>query len=407
MNAVADVLPDASWRHHRGLVRIIALMHGAGLPVRFVGGAVRDSLIGAAVTDVDLATPALPADVTRVLAAGGVKVVPTGIDHGTVTAVADSKPYEITTLRRDVSTDGRHATVAFSDDWRDDAARRDFTINALYADPATGEVFDDFGGRADLSAGCVRFIGDPAARIAEDHLRILRYYRFAARFGSGARDAASHAAVVAAAPALMTLSRERVADEVMKLLALPDPVGAVTAMADDGILATILPESGDDASGRLAVLIAAEAASGTAASSARRLIALLPPDAALADKAATRLKMSKRLRKRIAAARGVVPVPGAAPQVRAAAYRHGAEAVTDALLLAGDAAGGGALIGWDIPRLPVGGNDVLARGISAGPDVAALLKTVEDQWVAEGFPDRARTLALLDQISGLPSELRQ
>jgi poly(A) polymerase len=289
VSAVAEILPDAPWRHHSGLLRILQLMGDAAMSVRFVGGAVRDGLSGADVTDVDLATPALPADVMRVLNAGGVKVVPTGIDHGTVTAVADGKPYEITTLRRDVSTDGRHATVAFSSDWREDAARRDFTINALYADPASGEIYDYFGGRTDLSAGCLRFIGDPAARIAEDHLRILRYYRFAARFGHGARDVASHAAVVAGAPALMTLSRERVADELLKLLALPDPVGAVADMTADGVLAAILPEAGGGAAARLATLIAAETASQTPPDAARRLSAILPPDATLAEKARARL----------------------------------------------------------------------------------------------------------------------
>ena len=190
------MLPDAAWRGRAGLRRIVAAL-GADA-VKIVGGAVRDTLLGLPVTDIDLATPLLPQEVTRRLEAADIKVIPTGIAHGTVTAIASGDHHEITTLRRDVETDGRRATIAFADDWREDAARRDFTINALYADPLTGAVDDWFGGLADLQAGCVRFIGDAATRIAEDYLRILRFYRFAARFGDGNLEPVSHAAVTAA-----------------------------------------------------------------------------------------------------------------------------------------------------------------------------------------------------------------
>ena len=192
-------LPDAAWRDRAGLRRIVAALSADGGAVRLVGGAVRDTLLGLPVADVDLATPLLPGEVTRRLAAADIKVIPTGIAHGTVTAIASGDHHEITTLRRDVETDGRRATVAFADDWRDDAARRDFTINALYADPDSGAIDDWFGGIDDLRDGCVRFIGDAATRIAEDHLRILRFYRFAARFGRGPLEPASHAAVIAGA----------------------------------------------------------------------------------------------------------------------------------------------------------------------------------------------------------------
>ena len=235
-------LPDAEWRVRPGLHRISAALNADGGAVKIVGGAVRDTLLGLAATDIDLATTLVPQEVTRRLEAADIKVIPTGIAHGTVTAIASGDHHEITTLRHDLETDGRRAMVAFASDWRDDAARRDFTINALYADPETGAVDDFFGGIDDLNAGCVRFIGDAATRIAEDHLRILRFYRFAARFGRGALDAVSHAAVIAARQSLKSLSRERIADELTKILALPDPRAIVAQMAADGIFAVMLPE---------------------------------------------------------------------------------------------------------------------------------------------------------------------
>lgn len=201
---------------------------------RFVGGCVRDALLGLPVSDIDLATRLRPEAAMERLKAAGIRAVPTGLAHGTVTAIVAGAPIEVTTLRRDVSTDGRRATVAFTDDWREDAARRDFTINALSADPASGEVFDYFGGEADLAARRVRFIGDPLTRIAEDHLRILRFFRFHARFGAGEPDADSLAACVARANDLMALSRERIADELSKLLALPDPAATAALMEARG-----------------------------------------------------------------------------------------------------------------------------------------------------------------------------
>src|SRR5438445_5524465 len=213
---------------------------------RYVGGAVRDDLLGLPVSDIDLATRIAPDEVIRRLEKARIKAVPTGIDHGTVTAVSDGQPVEITTLRRDVSTDGRRATVAFTDDWQEDAARRDFTINALSADPRTGELFDYFGGLADLDQRHIRFIGDPLQRIAEDHLRILRFFRFHARFGQGEPDLAALDACTARANDLMALSRERIADEVLKLLAVADPSATVGIMLDRGILKPVLPEIAGD-----------------------------------------------------------------------------------------------------------------------------------------------------------------
>ena len=235
-------LDAAKWRRRRGMKRLLkALGADEGL-TRYVGGAVRDDLLGLPVSDVDLATRIRPQQVVERLEAVGVKVVPTGIAHGTVTAVSDGLPVEVTSLRRDVTTDGRRATIAYTDDWQEDAARRDFTLNALSADPKSGEIFDYFGGLDDLEERRVRFIGDPIERIAEDHLRILRFFRFHARFGSGDPDPAALDACAARANDLMALSRERIADELLKLLAMPDPSPTVRVMLDRAILMPVLPE---------------------------------------------------------------------------------------------------------------------------------------------------------------------
>jgi len=236
-------LDAAKWRKKRGMKRLLdALGADQGL-TRYVGGAVRDDLLDLPVSDIDLATKIQPGEVVERLEKAKIKAVPTGIDHGTVTAVSAGQPFEITTLRRDVSTDGRRATVAFTDDWREDAARRDFTINALSADPNTGELFDYFGGLADLEHRHIRFIGDPLQRIAEDHLRILRFFRFHARFDAGKPDAAALDACTARARDLMALSRERIADELLKLLEMPDPSRTVAIMLEREILKPSCPRS--------------------------------------------------------------------------------------------------------------------------------------------------------------------
>jgi poly(A) polymerase len=385
-------LPAAPWRNDPGLGRIVTALSADGGAVRFVGGAVRDTLLGLVVTDVDMATPLLPDAVIRRLEGAGIKAVPTGIAHGTITAVADGKPYEITTLRRDVSTDGRHATVAFADDWREDAGRRDFTINALYADPASGEIYDWFGGLDDLSARRVQFIGDAGQRIDEDHLRMLRYFRFLARFGDGIGDVDTIEVIAARARKLKSLSRERIADELGKLLGLPDPSGAVGMMVASGLFAQVTPEIDGAAVLRLANLIQAERKAGLPPDGVRRMIAVLPSAPAGADSVATKLKLSNRLRKRIVAARSD-NWPGLEPQ--ALAYRIGVEGATDRALLAGDGrATLVALKDWVPPRLPISGGALIALGLTEGPDVARTLRAVEDQWVAEGFPDAARVRAI-------------
>ncbi len=235
-------LDPEKWRKQRGMRRLLAALGANKGLTRYVGGAVRDDLLRLPVSDVDLATRLQPQEVVERLEAAKIKAVPTGIDHGTVTAVSDGHPYEVTTLRRDVSTDGRWATVAFTDDWKADAARRDFTLNALSADPRTGEIFDYFDGLGDLKRRHIRFIGDPLQRIAEDHLRILRFFRFHARFGSGEPDAAALEACTRRANDLMALSRERIADELLKLLAVSDPTPTIAIMLQRGILRPVLPE---------------------------------------------------------------------------------------------------------------------------------------------------------------------
>lgn len=386
------ILPPAPWTTREDLAGLVAALDpdGAGL-CRYVGGAVRDTLLGLDVKDIDMATPHLPEQTQALLKAAGIRQVPTGLAHGTITAVLPGGPVEITTLRRDVSTDGRHATVAFSREWQEDAARRDFTINALYADPRTLEVSDYFGGLDDLASRTLRFIGAADERIREDYLRILRYFRFQARFGSLPADPAAEAACAALAPGMKGLSRERVASELLGLLALPDPAATVARMAQLGVLAQVLPEADPAA---LPALIAAEAKAGQAPDALRRMAALLPADPPVVEQVAARLRLSIAQRKRLVAAAARSPLDALRPP-RAMAYELGRDEAIDRLLLAGRDITD--LSGWTVPRLPLKGGQIVARGVGAGPDVARTLRAVEARWVAEGFPDEARVMQLLDE----------
>jgi poly(A) polymerase len=384
------VLPAADWTARDDLAQLVAAL-GAGT-IRWVGGAVRDTLLGQPVADIDAATTHRPEQVIALCKAAGIRTVPTGIAHGTVTALLAGGPVEVTTLRHDVSTDGRRATVAFADDWQDDAARRDFTINALYADPVSLAVFDYFGGVDDLAARRVRFIGDPRQRIAEDHLRILRYFRFQARFG-GLVDGEAQTACRDLAHTLKGLSRERVAMELLGILALPDPLGAVASMADLGVLAVVLPEA---SVAPLKALVAAENTFATAPLALRRMAALLPSDPLVVEKVAARLKLSTAQRKHLAACAARSADDAASPH--ALAYWMGVDVARDRLLLAG--ADPAPVIGWTIPQLPLKGGEIVARGVSAGPDVARILKSVERRWIAENFPLRDRVEQLLAEELG-------
>ncbi len=377
-----------------GIKRLLKSLDAKSGTARFVGGAVRDLLLDVPHDDLDLATTLPPQEVIRRLEAAGIKAVPTGIDHGTITAVSSGTVAEVTTLRSDVSTDGRRATVAFTDDWQQDAGRRDFTINALYADPFTGQLFDYFGGLEDLQSRIVRFIGEPLQRIAEDHLRILRYFRFHARYGHGQPDPQALKACIDRANDLMTLSRERIADELLKLLALADPMATVSLMQERGLFAPIVPEI--TSVERLATLIGAERAAGMAPDPIRRLAALLPSNPATAERVAARLKLSNKARKRLASA--AHPATGDLPQPLA--YRLGTQGAVDRLLLASRPHEAAQISGWAPPRLPIGGRELMARGIAEGPEVARALKRIEDAWEAAGFPKGDGFKRIVDEALG-------
>jgi poly(A) polymerase len=387
-----------AWLSEAPVRRLLATLTAAGIEARFVGGCVRDALLDEEIGDIDLATPAPPKAVMAALAAAKIKALPTGIAHGTVTAIIPPRSFEITTLRRDVETDGRHAVVAFSADWGEDAARRDFTINAVYLSSG-GTIFDPVGGRADLAARRVRFVGDPATRIAEDVLRILRYYRFEARFGDEAGDEAARAACRAAVGNLPTLSAERVSRELLRLIAGPDPVRVLKMMQQDGVLAATLPEATRiDRLERSLPLAAADDA-------ILRLAALVEISRTGAKSVAERLRLSTAEAKRLAGLAMPWPLDpaGDAKAQRLALYRCGQERYGDlALLLAAD----GTLKPsdlrklldlaetWEIPTFPLGGDDVTALGIEPGPRVGQLLRAVK-RWWEEGDFAANRTVCLV------------
>ena len=382
-------ITEAEWTKRPDLPTLIAAL-GAD-ECRYVGGCVRDALMGIEAHDVDLATRHAPSEVVLRLKDAGIRTVPTGIEHGTVTAVLDSGSVEVTTLRKDVATDGRRATVAFATEWKDDAARRDFTINALYAHPETFEVSDYFGGLDDLAARRVRFIGDAHERIREDHLRILRYFRFHARFGSEPANEEAVAACRELAPTLKGLSRERVGWELQNLLALPDPSPTIARMAELGVLAVVLPETGGVQVNRLARLVTAEREAGIEPDAIRRLASLLPPDPSCAEQVASRLRLSNAQKKRIKLDAARTEADTANP--RALAYREGIEIARDRLLLLDASVSD--LRGWDVPALPIKGGEIVAAGVCAGPQVAKVLRTVESRWIDEGFPDEVRTREIM------------
>jgi len=322
------------WMTAPATQKVMAALHAAG-PARFVGGCVRDALLGRAVGDIDIATPLKPMAVIGALKARGLKVIPTGIEHGTVTAVADRQPFEITTLRKDVQTDGRRAVVAFTEDWRQDAARRDFRLNSLYLDE-DGALFDPTGeGVADARAGRIIFVGDPHTRIREDYLRILRFFRFFARYGQGEPDAAALRACADLRDGLTSLSGERVSQELFKLLAAEDPRPAVRLMAASGVLAVLLPEV--VGLKRFEGLVAIESGQLFTCDPELRLAALLPDDAEYVRAVSARLRLSNAVRDRILAAVSdeVTLTSWMSPrETRRAIYRLGGAAFKDRIALA-------------------------------------------------------------------------
>ena len=408
----AGKLEPQPWMTAAATRAVLAALGAAGAQPRFVGGCVRDAVLGRPVTDVDIATTDPPEQVVALIERAGLKAVPTGLAHGTVTAIARGRPFEVTSLRIDVETYGRHAKVAFTDDWQADAARRDLTINALSCTP-DGRIFDYFGGLDDLRSGRVRFVGDPRARIREDYLRLLRFFRFHAHYGRGAPDPDGLAAAGELAPEAANLSGERVRAELLRLLAAPDPVPVLTVMAAHGVLGVFLPDARDPTA--LAALLAIEP-DRAAPDAVLRLAALLPPDPAVGRKVAERLRLSRAEQARLVAllepseaVRG-----GDDKALRAALYRGGAAILADQWRLAWARLGPderrarrealdaalAVAAGWRPRAFPLKGRDATARGVPAGPRVGQLLAAVEAWWVAEDFaPDRAACLAKLEELA--------
>jgi poly(A) polymerase len=428
MSARADrPLAGQPWLRAASSRRVLAAIEADGREARFVGGCVRDGLSGRPPgPEIDLATSERPEQVIRLLERAGLPAIPTGLTHGTVTTIANGRHFEITTLRRDVACDGRHAEVEFTDDFVADAARRDFTINAMSCD-RVGRLYDYFGGRADLAAGRVRFVGDAAARIAEDYLRILRFFRFFAHYGRPPADPPALAACRAAAPELRRLSGERIQTEMTKLLSAEDSLPALRLMVQAGVLEHVLP--GPVSLARLARLLELAPDSDALV----RLAALLRPPPAEPDAVehvAERWRLSNRDAERLlAVTREPLPDLRASPQARARdLHCLGAERYEDLARIAaadadrariaaaeGDDDPRGPLAdalaaakSWHPKRLPVGGDDVLALGVPAGPRVGAILRALEAWWVERDFtPDRAACLAearrLLANGDGVPS----
>jgi poly(A) polymerase len=421
-------LAAQAWLRAPASRRVLAALGAEGRPARFVGGCVRDGLLGLpdGGRELDIATPERPDQVIRLLEPAGLPAIPTGLAHGTVTTIADGRRFEITTLRRDVACDGRHAEVEFTDDFALDAARRDFTINAMSCDEA-GRLYDYFGGRADLAAGRVRFVGAVAARIAEDYLRILRFFRFFAYYGRPPADAEALAACRTAAPELRRLSGERVQAEMVRLLEAKDPLPALHLMIETGVLGEVIP--GPVALERLARLIELVPESAALV----RLAVLLRPPPADPTAAATvvdRWRMSNRDAERLLALTAdPLPEPWASPPERARdLHRLGAERYADLIRIAAadighsdaapaeagrdpaaalaDAVAAGDA--WQPKRLPVGGNDILALGVPPGPRVGALLATLEAWWIAHDFaPDRTACLAEARRLLALDAAAAQ
>ena len=411
---MTETLPTQPWMTHPATRAVIAALEGAGGEgcARFVGGCVRNTLLRKPVGDIDIATSLTPDAVSDALKNAGLKAVPTGIEHGTVTAVAQGKPFEITTLRRDVETDGRRAVVAFTTDWAEDAQRRDFRLNALYADPA-GALYDPTGGGlADAHAGRIVFVGDAETRIREDGLRILRFFRFNAWYGRGEAGCGGACCLRGAQGDLIgILSAERVSAELLKLLAAEDPRGVVRLMAQTGVLAVVLPEAqGLD---RFERLVTIETEMLFTEDALLRLAALMPDDPAKAAALAERLRLSNAQRDRLIAALTPEPplVSWMSPkETRRLVYRLGAQALCDRVTLSWAASDRPAATtqwrallptaqSWTPPRFPLSGEEVMAAGVAKGPLVGEVMREVEAWWVENDFiTDK---LALIERLKAV------
>lgn len=396
---MTDALPSLAgspWLESGPVKAIFAALSASGEEVRVVGGAVRNALMGIPVADIDFATTATPDKVAMFAEAAGLKTVPTGVEHGTLTLVAGGRGFEVTTLREDIETDGRRAVVRFGRDWEADARRRDFTVNALFAD-ATGKVYDPLDGYGDVKERRIRFIGDPERRIAEDRLRILRFFRFQAAYGSGRPDADGLSAAIRARNGLRDLSAERIGQEMRRIVLAPGAEAAITEMQDAGILPVVLAGIG-----YLAVFaraVALDAALGRPPVVAIRLAALGARIGEDVERLTSRLRLTNAERDRMAAAVTAAPSFGSLPDAKAARrllYTLGVEAWTGGLIMAeawgmrgADDPDISSLMAlperWTVPEFPLTGRDVLDGGQRPGPSVGTLLKAVEDWWIANDF----------------------
>ncbi len=403
-------LDDAAWLTDGEVARLLALLDRDGEQARVVGGAVRNALMRIAVAEVDVATTALPEEVKRRVEAAGLKVKPTGIEHGTVTVVIDRKPFEVTTLRRDVETYGRKAKVVFGRDWIEDAKRRDFTINGLSVS-ADGTVYDYVDGIADIAARRVRFIGEPAQRIAEDYLRILRFFRFHAWYGAGVPDAAGLHACIQARAGLEALSRERVRMELLKLLAAPHASPTLAVMAESGILGPVL--GGVPLLASFENMAKVEAATSVAADAVRRLGALNVQVKEDGERLAQRLRLTNAEAERLLALEHwwrVTPASGD-QAAHALLYRVGPQSFADRVMLAWSRSAAGAADRawhdlanlpqrWTAPVFPLKAADFTRRGIAAGPALGAALRAAEAAWIAADFPgERGALDAIADRTA--------
>jgi poly(A) polymerase len=394
---------QAPWLFDGPLPRLLDVLDGQGEEARAVGGAVRNALFGEPVRDVDVATTALPQEVIQRVEKAGFRAVPTGIDHGTVTVIVHEKPFEVTTLRQDIETDGRRAVVRFGRDWKADAARRDFTVNALYVD-RKGQVFDFTGGVADVAARRIRFIGDPATRIAEDYLRVLRFFRFHASYSERVFDAAGLAACIAAREQLALLSRERVRNEMMKLLVAPHAIHSLSTMSECGILVDLL--AGVPYLASFSNMAKAEAEFGLAADATRRLGALAVRVREDVERLRERLRLTNEeaRRLRVAAENWWQISPDMGPVARRAViYRVGPDAYRERVMLAFsraeekvDDAGWAELMAlpdeWTAPKFPISAQDFIESGVDKGPLLGAALAIAETSWIDSGFPEEEHLL---------------
>jgi len=422
----SDRLDPQPWMTAPETAAVMAALSAAGGEARFVGGCVRDALLGRQVRDVDIATHEPPERVMNLLARAGIKAIPTGIKHGTVTAVIGARHFEITTLRRDVETYGRHAKVEYTNDWQADAARRDFTMNALFCG-ADGTIYDPFGGLADLRAQRVRFVGDPEARIREDVLRLLRFFRFHAHYGKPPPDAAALAACRSLAQLLPTLSGERISGELLRLLTAPKVADVIDLMDETGVLAQFLPEAMRNDHLRALVAIEASAPRDLVprADPLRRLAALLDGSEASALAVATRLRFSNAERDGLI---GLAGDPEPSPELdeparRRLVYRLGQARYRDRALIAWAAViAAGATTDpqaaeawiavlksgaeWTAPRFPLKGRDAVKLGVPPGPAVGRLMATLEDWWIAGDFQaNRETCMAKLRELSATATSL--